>query len=388
MPLIWRYLLGQAFKVFAISSAAMVALLIALRLHDIARVAALGASTYHLACYIAYQLPYIFPLTCPIAALLACFITCQRLTHGFEITTLRASGFGLCDILAPFLLALSIFSAFNFFMASEVASLSHGAAIKLKGELKEINPLVALNSQHLMKLQGFYFTHRGASKSGLYAKDVWGAFSFGPQGHLAFLTGKKLRALPKELESQKLAIITPLGPTKEASEGQRQPVVVQYATASQLFFPSLGGFVQKAPHLRRGDHLPLTALVGEIGKRYQALETAQQSDRDALSIKRLSASYNRGVGEILRRLCLAISVITFGWLGCAFGIELPRHKSLLWPWVIGLPAFTLICFFIAHQIEHSWKIAAALYVLPHFLLIAIGITRLKGCSRGRRVLCF
>ena len=83
MPTIWRFLLGHYLMVLSLCLVAFIAILLTLRLDEIAQFAALGASSPHLLKFVLYQIPYILPLSMPLSALISTVILMQRLSSSY-----------------------------------------------------------------------------------------------------------------------------------------------------------------------------------------------------------------------------------------------------------------------------------------------------------------
>src|SRR5688500_9040606 len=114
IPLLWRYSLGHFLKIALACVCAFIAILLTMRLDEIAHFAALGAPFPYIILYTLYQIPYILPIAIPLSCLIASLIFIQRLSNTHELTALRASGFALRDLLAPILLTAAFLSLCNF----------------------------------------------------------------------------------------------------------------------------------------------------------------------------------------------------------------------------------------------------------------------------------
>lgn len=172
MPILWRHLLSQYLKVLFLSTAALIALLLTIRLGEIAHLATLAPRPIYVLYFALYQIPYILPIALPISGLISAILLFQRLSKHRELTALRAAGFSLSNLLTPLLLTSAFLAIGNFYITSELATDSHLSASLIKNEVHFINPLLLLNNKHLMKLKGIHFDAMGPSRLGESASHV------------------------------------------------------------------------------------------------------------------------------------------------------------------------------------------------------------------------
>jgi len=104
MPVVWRLLLSQYLKVLLLSIVAIICVLMTTRLDELAQFAVLGASAPHIWLFALYQIPYILPIALALSALLSSVLLMQRLSGHYELTALRACGYGLSNVITPILL--------------------------------------------------------------------------------------------------------------------------------------------------------------------------------------------------------------------------------------------------------------------------------------------
>jgi lipopolysaccharide export system permease protein len=87
--------------------------------------------------------------------------------------------------------------------------------------------------------------------------------------------------------------------------------------------------------------------------------------------------------EIFRRLSLSVSVFSFTFLGCAFGIELgrsPKKRTLLYALVLAF--LILASYFLGKSFKKELFWAAIVFPLPHLVAILASTFRLFRLSRG------
>jgi lipopolysaccharide export system permease protein len=86
IPIIWRYLLAHYLKVLLFCTVAFIALLLTLRLEEIAHFATLGPQGIYILYFTFYQIPYILPIALPISALISSMILVGYLCKNNEMT--------------------------------------------------------------------------------------------------------------------------------------------------------------------------------------------------------------------------------------------------------------------------------------------------------------
>ncbi|MBA3721864.1 MAG: LptF/LptG family permease [Parachlamydiaceae bacterium] len=379
MPTLWRYLLSHFFKVTFFCVLAFVAILITMQLDEIAHFAALGAPVYYILLFSFYQIPYILPIAIPISCLIAAFIITQRLSSTRELTALRASGFSLNDIMAPLLLSAAFLSVFNFWMVSEVATQSHLTTNLLKSELRSINPLLLLNNKHMMRLKGIYFDALGPTRVGESASEVILAIPNTNQQRLNLIIAQKFKAAPSLFVGHNVTLITTMD---SKQEDQFDHLLIENMEKLVSSTDDFSKILQKKVWTVNNDYLKMSFLLVRMSDQRAALKQARLQN-DSTQIKTLSGQLHRSYAEITRRISIALSVLSFTFMGIAFGINISRQKktSHLF-YAIFLTVFYLITFFVAKGADQNWPLAASLYTIPLFIIILTSMFALNRATRG------
>jgi lipopolysaccharide export system permease protein len=376
MPILWRYLLGQYCRVLILCTVAFIAILLVMRLDDIAHFATLGASAWAITFFILCQIPYLLPIAIPLSSLISATLLIQRLSQTQELTALRASGFALRDILSPLLLAAAFLSIMNFFIVSELATNSHLASGMLKSELRALNPLLLARNKHLMELKGFYYETLGSTQVGESAKDVIFATPNRKTGRLNLIVAKELEASPLNFSGKNLTLISSLG--------RENDWIVENVGKISTLIGDFSSIMQKKIWTVNHDHLQLPLLLLRLENTKRVLASKSGEEMPDAEKKQLKKSIVRGYSEILRRLSIAIAVLTFTLMGFAFGIGTVRSRSRKGLYVVvGLAAVYLVSYFLAKGMDHVLPTAAALYLLPHVLIVVLSIWFLYRVSHGK-----
>lgn len=380
IPILWRYLLGQYVRVLILSTFAFVAVLLIMRLDEIARFATLGATIGALGWFVLHQIPYILPVAIPFSCLIAATLLIQRLSQSYELTALRASGMAFRDLLSPILIAAVWISLLNFYIVSEIATDSHLTSGIFKSELRAVNPLLLAHNKHLMRLKGFYFDTYGPSRMGESASDVLLAMPSRNGNRLNVLVAKDMQAALETFTGHKVTLISSLG---EESEDYFDQLMLENIGNASTSVEDFSQIMQKKIWTPNNDHLRLSLLMVRIEEEHRAIEKAQQDKVPESDLKLYTRSINRGYSEIIRRLSIALAVFTFTLMGASFGVSISRNRSNRGVFVvIVLSATYLVSYFAAKGMDHVLITAMLLYMVPHILIIGLSLWTLRRAACG------
>jgi lipopolysaccharide export system permease protein len=379
MPTVWRFLLNHYLMVLSLCLVAFIAILLTLRLDEIAQFAALGANSPHLLKFVAYQIPYILPVAIPISALISTVILMQRLSSSYELTALRACGYSLAHIAAPLLLMAFLLSTISFALISEVSTHSQLMKRSLKREIKALNPLVLLQNEKLSRLQGIYAHAEGGLKSGEEAEDLVIARYNRSTDAIDLLLVKKVLSEDEAILAHHATLISS---SKGSTERQTiienaESVILPTWDLSQL----LGRSSEWYP---KDDYLKLSLLRARIAEYRTEIAAAEARGASPKEIKKITHSLQACYSEAIRRASLSLSVLSFTLIGIAFGTRSsPRQLKRGLLWIVGLATLFLVCFFTAKSLHHHCYTSMALYTAPHIVIIACCWRSLHRLSAGR-----
>jgi lipopolysaccharide export system permease protein len=380
MPILWRYLMNYFLRIVLVCILAFVAILLTMRLDEIAHFAALGAPIAYLLIFTLYQIPYILPVALPLSCLIASLLLIQRLSNAQEITALRASGFSLFDIMAPIWITAAFLSVGNFLITSEIATQSHLQTNLLKSELRSINPLLLLHNKHLMRLKGFYFEALGASHVGESASNVVLALPNQHSQRLHLMIAQYLKATPTMFVSEGMTLMTGMASEQEEDFDQ---LLVENIGQSFTHVKDFSDVLYKKVWVINNDYLQMPLLLTRIQEQRHLLQEAQLKEENKVEIKSLKTQLNRSLSEIMKRFSIAIAVFSFTLMGTAFGINISRKRHYYSLYLaILLTTVYLIAFFVARGIDHQLWLATALYLIPHIFIICASIIVLKRVAKG------
>ncbi|OJU82247.1 MAG: hypothetical protein BGO10_05215 [Chlamydia sp. 32-24] len=370
MLTLWFYLLNQYLKVLILSTCAFIAILLTIRLDEIANFATMGSHFSTVITFTLYQIIYILPIALPIASLIASVMTLQTLSSSHEITALRASGLGLKYILAPILTMTLVLSFINFYIASELATQSHLKSGQLKAELKSINPLFLMHNRHLMKMKGFQYDSLGDTKVGEQASDVYLVLP-NKNGRMNILLAKELLTQNNQFIGKNITYL--------ASGKEDKTLSIENIAHVKMSLMDFSKLLQKKIWNLNNDHLTFKLLQEKISIEKDKVAATTSS----IEKKNIQRNINKTFSEIARRISLGISLFTFTLLGAAFSITVGRNVTQ--KRLIGLIFFVslyLIGFFLGKGVEQNVIFSVCLYIVPHFFMLLISIYLLRRTSLG------
>lgn len=377
MPILWRYLLSHYLRVFLLCVATFIAILLTLRLGEIAYFATLGPQALNILWFTLQQIPYVLPIAFPVSALISSSLLVQGLSQSRELTAMRSCGFSLKEILAPILVAALFLTTINFYIVSELSTASHFNAGQLKNQLRSVNPLLLLNNKLLMHMKGLYFDTLGSSHIGEYAEDIVFLAPTNHSGRLSLMVAKRIDVTPDLFSENQMTLITSQSP-KHAS-GSHENIIVENMRGSSTTIQDFSQVLEKKLWSVNNDHLQLRQLLVRKDESYNALQNADSKQ----NIKEAKQVYHRTITEIIRRISVALAVFSFTLLGLAFGITISRNKSVSgFLYIVALASSYLICFFIAKSFDYALYTAALLYLVPHAVICAASLLTLRKIAHG------
>lgn len=375
LPIVWRYLLSHYLKVLFFCTFAFIALLLTLRLEEIAHFAALGSQGIYILYFTFYQIPYILPIALPISALISSMILVGYLCKNSEMTALRAAGLSCGSILAPLLMAGAFLSIANFYVVSELATNSHLASSLIKNELRSINPLLLLSNKHLMKLRGIYFDTLGASRLGESASNSIIAMPNQRTQRLNLLLAKNLQASPSDFNAQSLTFVSSV-----EEDGKYDQVIVENMADSTTAIKDFTQMIQRKVWTVNNDHLQMSLLLCRLKEECSHIDEEPVSESIARQRKR---SINSIYSEMIRRFSVAFAVFTFTLLGSCCALSIGRRNSVGRVVLVAiLGAIYVSAYFSAKGVDHLLTTSALFYLVPHILMISVSLWMLRKTTKG------
>lgn len=366
MPIVWRYLLKELFRVLLLCLGTFVSILLVSRSQDIARFASSGAPFKAVILFSLYLIPTVLPLAIPIACLIATLLLFQKLSHTHELTAMRACGLSTKTLTYPLLLTGFLMGVINFSIASELAPHCRVLTKKLTYEVTAINPLFLLQKGTLVKIKDTFIDMR-MLRMGRCAEDVVIVINDASRGRLNIVTAKQFAIEGDQLLGDHVTFISSVDSKQEGFDH----LVIENQTTMSTKASNLSQFIQNTDWYSNYDYLPLRMLFAK-----KAYDTASPSPR-------YRADRGRAELECSRRVTLGLAAFSFTFIGVAFGMEIGRNRNkrrIIW--AICLSALFLICFLTAKAWRHQILLPCLVYFLPHPLIILCSLRALRRVTRG------
>lgn len=361
MPIFWKYLLSQYFKVLTLTLLSFVAILVISQLTEIAELASFGSNLPLVLLFVFLQIPYLLPLAVPISALVSSMILMRNISLSYELTALRASGFSMRAVLAPLIVAGAILSLTNFYIGSELATSAHLKCRKMINQISSQNPLILLRNAEIAKLKTAY-VQMDMKSHGVEAKDLLIAIP-GKTGGFNLALAKKVSIKGQDLLLQNATVISSF-PSK--SDFSFDHLMIENQDHAKSKAPEFAELLKKKKWKISNDHLKFSLLFAKM-------KTSCKGFFEKNTQKCLS--------EMARRFWLGLAPLTFTLLGASFGIESVRSQTKKNVIAVTLIASSLlISFFIAKELDALFLIAVAIFFIPQAVSIWLCLKKLRGAT--------
>ncbi|MFN0065617.1 MAG: LptF/LptG family permease [Chlamydiales bacterium] len=372
MPIFGTYLLKQYFKVLILSVLTFITVLVVSRLETIANFAILGTSWSRIALFTLYQIPYVLPLAIPISCLLSSMILFQSMSHSYELTALRSSGFSLLRIMAPLLMASAFLFLGSFYLSSEIATTAHLKTRKMFYEFTSINPLALLQNARIAKLKESYVTMEPI-KNGEEAKNLLIAAKPGGQRRLLLYMIKDLQINESQLEGREVSLLT------STSAEPFDHIIIENQERIHVSAADFAALLRPKGWKIANDHLKLSLLRA----RKAALTAQLKKECSSAKQAKIRKDLVKNRSEIVRRFALSFATFSFTLMGICLGMEISRNRSKKGVLVaVCLAALALISFFVAHELDHLFWASLILSVGPHIVIVFCSLWTLWRIQRG------
>ena len=359
MSTLSKQLIGNYFRVMLLSLFTFIALLVVARLEAIAHFATMGAPLGTIIRFALYQIPYVIPVALPLSSLLSALLLFSGMSQMHTLTALRSCGYSITQILAPLVFASALLFCCSFYICSEVATKAHLKARQMVHDFGSINPLILLQNARVAKLQGAYVSMEPI-KVGESARDLIVAGIL--KKRLFLYTAQELNLKNREVKAENVSLFATR--PKEIGIENLQEMKTDSSSFSHILRPK--GWKISADHL---DFKFLKARRNQLKKN---------------SSGKAKRNLTKCHSEVVRRFSYSFATLTFTLAGALLGMQLGREqkrKNLLF--VCLLVALALICFFVAHEVDHLFWLASLLLLTPHLLLIGTTLYAFYRLQRGR-----
>lgn len=361
--MLWKLTLKKFFQIFLLSITSFVALLLVMRLQEIARFATLTSEPKKVFLFALLQVPYILPLAIPISSLIASYLVIYGFSTTHELTALRVSGISLPKILSPLLISSLFLTLAGGLIASELTPRSRFLSKDLAYATTISNPLLLIQKEKLMKQKESYVEMKNIDR-GSKAEDLIFVMENENSDRLTLIAAEKIKLNDELLVGTNVTILSTL-PSSE--EEKFDSLIIENQQKMVTSKEALSSLLQGTHWIPKAEFLPFKWMV------LQSREARLKPHK----------TQRRFYVECARRLSLALCTFTFTFIGATFGLEIGRRrkkKGLLF--AIAAAGFVLLSFSSAKSFHKSAMKASLCYLLPHPLVIAIGTHYLTRRIKG------
>jgi len=361
MCIFWKYLIRSYLKIFFLSTFSFISVLFITKLKDIASFAAITYSFSKIIKYVIYQIPSILPIAIPISCLISSFILFQKLSHSNELTALRSCGLSFKKIISPIIIISILISFLNFFITSELTPFCRINSKKIYTYETTLNPISILKSHQMLKIKNAYIDTKFLDTNSI--KNLMFIMPNKSTNRLTLFTAKKLKIKKNILICEKASLISHF-----ARENSFDDLIIENQDIIKSNADNLSKYMKPKNFSLNPNYLSTKMLL-----------VRDKIDKQLIKPK----NYIFSKVEILRRISLAISALSFTLIGISFSIEIgkKRDKKKIFQASL-LTLFILISFTIGKAFKYQYLIAYITYILPHLLTSMFSIFHLKKISGG------
>lgn len=378
MPIIWRYLYKQFFKVFLLTTISFIFILLVTRLKEIARFIALSPNIGYVFSFIVNIVPYILPIAIPIACLLSSMVLFQKLSQSHELTALRCAGYSLYSLIFPILSVSLLLSLLNFYIVSELTSHSQIFSRKMINELITTNPFYLLENRNKLKKKDFY-VDMNIEDRGKSAKNLFIITPDKENKQLNLMAISELQINGDELYAPSINVVSML---ESKDPDSYDHLIIENENNIKTSASDLTKIMHKTHLHLQPHHLTMPFLKISLREKKNRLLLALEN-KDLKEIKKNQLEISDYYSEIARRISIGLSALTFTMIGIGFSVEIGRNKkkkNLIL--MTGLTIFGLVCFFVGKIFHTHFYLAAFVYFIPHISSNIIAIWNLNRTMKG------
>lgn len=358
-----RYLARGFLKVFCLSSLSFIAVLLVMRLEEIARFASTGSSIIYVLLFTTLQIPHILPLAIPISSLIASFFLMHTMSSSQELTSLRAAGISLGQIQRTLIWFGIFFMGISLLISSELTPYTRAKSKELILKMTTTNPLVLLQKDPLIKLKGVHLEMQSSTLSDK-ASDVLFVLKNTSTKRLGLMIAKELDVRGEDLQGKHVTFISSLDPK---SDRHFDHLIIENQAEMTTATANFSQILEDAKWQIHEDYLPLRLLF------------AKEIIEKGGVFKKIGKPHL----ELAKRLSLALASLTFTMMGLSFGLKIGRHdhkKGAVYAAILTI--VFLVLFNAAKALKSQPCTAIALYLLPHVLIVCACCFVSNKVSRG------
>jgi lipopolysaccharide export LptBFGC system permease protein LptF len=359
VPILWIHVWKSWARTLLVSLAALVGLLLVTRLHEAARLAALGAHLKLLALFLFYQIPELLPMVLPVSGAVASWWAMHQMSHTRQLAALRSCGVSARQQLLPCLMAAVALALVTSYITSEWATAGHRASRDLAATLTRAHPTLLIENSRLLSDQGLYTQVKNSSSSRAHGLLV--AVRPTQEDPIHLLLADTMATEQKELRLVRPAIIS----GSPGPEGEWPSLLIDQSREAHMPLATAAQILHSPTRSLKSDHLELGLLLAR---------------RDQLA---LDDRFDLDV-ELMRRLATGLEALAICWVAAAFALHQGRgrRRGGLIP-VVGIGVVLMASYFLTKELSSSLYQLLLGYVALPVAAIALALWRMGRLDRGR-----
>jgi len=356
MPLFWKYILKNFYKVFSLSILGSSFLLLLTRSKDIAKYASIASSFKDVIYFMLMQIPYILPLAIPLSCFISAFLTIRSLSSTSEITALRTASLSITQILTPIFLGSILLSFANFYICSELTPKLRYKSQDFLIEKTSTNPVNLLKKQKLLKIKDSFISFKNIEDNQL--NDLIFITYHPSSKKLLMLTAKELIITKQNLNGISTTLVSSL----KTNADQFDHLIIE--NQLKLSSPSL----EIASIMKKNKRKLLHS--------FSSLKHLKMQKKDTKASK---VYYS----ELYRRVSLCIYVFLFTLVGASYGLSIqrnpPRKSFFIALLFLGI---ILTSYLTAKNFRMQPGYAFVIYSSPIIFITYLCVVNIKKISKG------
>jgi lipopolysaccharide export system permease protein len=356
MPLFWKYLLKNFFKVFGLSIFSFSFILLLTRAKDIAKYASLASSFKDIIYFILIQIPHILPLAIPLSSFIAAFTLIRNLSLSSELNALRVASLSIFQIFIPIFITSLCLALINFYISAELTPKLRYKSQDFLIKKTSKNPVNLLKKQKLLKFNDSFVNFKELNDINL--EDFIFITYHNSSKRLLMLTAKELVFTKKHLQG--------IGSTLISYMKTNEKLFDNLIIENQLLFSSPSEEVASI----------MKKSKKKLIHTFSSLKHLKLKAKDPISTKIYYF-------ELFRRISLGVYTFIFALIGATFGLSIQRSvskKSFTYALVcIGI---ILTSYLSAKHLKINPSYVLAIYAIPVIIISLLCINVINKVSKG------
>jgi len=356
MPLFWKYILKNFFKVFNLSIFGFSFLLLLTRSKEITKYASIASTFKDVIYFLLIQIPHILPLAIPLSCFISAFIVIRNLSLTSEITAFRTASLSIAQILSPILMSSILLAFLNFYICAELTPKLRYKSQDFLIERTSTNPVNLLKKQKLLKIKDSFVNFKSIEDNQL--NDLVFITYHPSSKKLLMLTAKNLIITKQNLN----AVASTLVSSIKTNADRFDHLIIE--NQFQLSTPSM----EIASMMKKNKKKLLNT--------FSSLKHLKMQKKDAKTSK---AYYS----ELYRRVSLSLYVCLFSFVGASYGLSIQRNEKRKSFFIaILLLGIILTSYLTAKHLRMHPNYVLVVYLFPIIYVTYLCIVNIKKISKG------